>query len=230
MTTADDNASSSQPTRDHEWLSEMTRRINDKSLPWPERDAAKNELLLAHVEYIWEQVFNRTGGRVGISDHPTELGDSAFARLKESASNIAQAVEAGSSLLAAIAQRIKWWAIDKIRRSDGQTDKRGKGKQKHPVTALDNAEGQLLPPDEEVAREETRAQIKAAVFGAVADLDGDEQAVILGHFGLDGPEMLLLDIADVRGISLIDAHNAFRRAKDKLRNWLKKHDPNEAIE
>jgi DNA-directed RNA polymerase specialized sigma24 family protein len=229
VTTTENNAPFGQPTPDRERLNELIRKINDKSLPWTERDAAKNELLLAWANFIWSRVFRRTGGRVGIDDRQSELFDSAFAYLKERASKIAEAVEGhGFSLLTAVAKRLEGWAVDKIRRSDGQTLIRGKGREKEPVTTLDVAEGHSATPDEEVVREETLAQIKAAVFSAVAELDGVEQAVILSYFGLDGPEMSMREVADSQVISLSEANNARRRAQNKLRRWLKEHDPNKS--
>lgn len=175
------------------------------------------------------QGFPTTGGRVGIDDRQSELFDSAFAYLKERASKIAEAVEDhGFSLLTAVAKRLEGWAVDKIRRSDGQTLIRGKGREKEPVTTLDVAEGHSATPDEEVVREETLAQIKAAVFSAVAELDCVEQAVILSYFGLDGPEMSMREVADSQVISLSEANNARRRAQNKLRRWLKEHDPNKS--
>jgi DNA-directed RNA polymerase specialized sigma24 family protein len=231
VTTSDNHAALGQTTPDRERLTELVHKINDKSLPWPERDAAKNELLLAQANFIWSKVFRLTGGRVGIDDRQTELFDSAFAYLKERASKIAAAVEDhGLSLLTAVAKRLEGWAVDKIRRSDGQTQIRGKGREKQPVTALDAAEAHAPPPDEEVISEEALAQIKAAVFSAVAELDGVEQAVILSYFGLDGPEMSMREVADWLEIPLSDAHNARRRAQDKLRRWLKDHNPDKPVE
>jgi RNA polymerase sigma factor (sigma-70 family) len=230
VTTGDNHAFLGQPTPSHERLNELIHKINDKSLPWPERDAAKNELLLAQANFIWSEVFQLTGGQVGIN-RQSDLFDSVFVHLKERASKIAEAVEDhGVSLLTAVAKRVEGWVVDKIRRSDGQTLIRGKGREKEPVTALDTAADRVPPPDEEVIREETLAQIKADVFSAVADLDGVEQVVILSYFGFDGPEMSMREVADSLGISLADAHNALRRARDKLRRWLKEHDPDNSNE
>jgi len=224
MTTSDDNAFFSERTLCRERLCELICMINDKSLPWAERDCAKNELLLAQADFIWSKVHQRTGGRVGIADRQTELYDSAFAYLKERASNIAEAVEDhGVSLLSAVSKRLEGWAVGKIRRK--QTLFRGGGNKNKPASALDAAEVHTLPPDEEAIYVEWLAQIKAAVFSAVVALDDVEQVVILSYFGFGGPEMTMREVADSRGIPLSEAHKARRRAKYKLRQWLKDYDP-----
>lgn len=226
MTTNDTSVPFDPATPDHEQLHELIRKINDKSLPSSERDTAKNELLLAHTKFIWSRVFGLTGGRVGINDRQTELFDSAFAYLKERASKIAEAVEVHNlSLLTVVAERLKGWAGDKIRRSDGQSLKRGKGRKKEPVTALEAAEGAVLPPDEEVMRQQTLVQIKADISSAAAEMDSVELAVMLSAFGLDGPELSMREVADLHEISLADANNAIRRVRYKLKQWLKEHDP-----
>lgn len=225
MTTTGMNTRFDQSTPDRDRLNELIHKINDKSLSWPDRDAAKNELLLAQANFIWARVFRLTGGHVGIDDRQSELFDSAFAYLKERASKIAEVVEdQGLSLLTVVAKRLQGWAVDKIRRSDGQTLIRGRGREKEPISALDTSDGHAPAPDEEAIREESLAQIKAAVFGAVAELDGIEQAVILSCFGLDGPAMSIREVADSQSISLAEAHNARRRAQDKLRRWLSDYD------
>lgn len=227
MTAIETNASLGPEPPDHDRLYVLVRKINDKSVPWAERDAAKNELLLSHVGFIWDKVSDRTGGRVGISDRQTELLDSAFAYLKANASNIAQAVEnEGVFLLKAIAERIMGWGVDKIRRSDGQTKKRGKDFKRQPVTVLHDQDDAALSPSEDMIRDELHARIKAAVFETAAELTAEEQTVVLSHFGFGGPELSMREIADLLGVTLYKANRIRESSQDKLRKWLADHDPN----
>lgn len=217
---------------DNERIRNLIHRINDKSLPLDDRDAAKNELLMMQVNFIFARVFRLTGGKVGINDRPTELFDSAFAYLKQRASNIAKSVEDQElSLEVVVSQRLIGWASDKIRRSDLQTLTTGKGRKMEPVAVLEDAAAATLSPDEEVIREEGLAQIKSAVFSAVADLTSIEHAVIASYFGLNGKsELSMREVADELGITLADAHNARRRAQYKLKEWLKEYASNQADE
>lgn len=218
-------------TPDHERLRELIRQIHDKSSPSSERDLAKNELLLAHENFIRYKVLGLTDGRIGINDRLTEQFDSAFIHLKERASQIAEAVKVHDvSLLTAIAVRLEGWAKDKIRRSDGKTLKRGKGRKKEPVTALEVIQGGVLPPDEEVMRQQTLAQIRADIRSAIAEMDDLEVAVLLSYFGFDGPELSMREVADLQGVSLAEANNALRRVRYKLRQWLREHDPHKSDE
>jgi len=215
---------------DRETLKELIRKINDKSLSWEERDDAKNRLLLAHVRLIYGKVFGLTGGKIGIDDRQSELLDSAVAYLKERLSEMADAVVTdGFSLTTVVSKRLVGWFGDKIRRSDGQTLKRGKNQKQEPVTALADAKGAERLPVEEMIREETlaiMASIKAHVFQAVEDLDGLEHVAIVSHYGLEGGgELSLNEVAELIGESLRDVTNAHRRAIDKLKKWLKEHDP-----
>lgn len=212
------------PTRDR--IEELLRTISDKSIDLTKRDDAKNELLLAQARFIWSKVFQLTGGRIGIDDRQTELFDSAFGYLKERASTIAEtASTSGLSLLTVVATRLKGWAVDKIRRSDGQSLARGKGMEKQSAEVIEWSEGTEEMSVETVMHEETLAQIKTAVFGAVAQLTDVEQAVVVSYFGLGRAEMTMRDIAQSLNISLREAQNARRRAEYKLKQWLKGQAP-----
>ena len=205
---------------------ELLRIVNDKSRPCRERDEAKNELVLDMVHRFRGKLFDLTGGKIGIADRQTELENSAFAYLKLRATKVAEEIEVDQLPLAhVVAKWLRSWAVDKIRQADGNSLKRAKGKQKRPVSEIANAAGDDRSPPDQLICKETAAQIKAALFSAVAELDDIEHAVILSYYGLDDrPELTMREVADELNIPLSMANNALRRAKAKLRAWLKKFD------
>lgn len=207
---------------DNETVKALICAISDKSLPLQERDEAKNKLLLGHVRLIYLIAFEQTGGKIGINDWQSELFDSAAGYVKERLSNIADAVQnKGVSLQTAVIKRLAGWAADKIRRADRQTLKRGKGTQHVAMEGVDAPELVPSAADQEAIREETLSLIKANVFQAVTELQGLEQIVVMSRFGFnDNDELSLKEVSELLDVPLTDVHNAYRRAKDKLRNWL----------
>jgi RNA polymerase sigma factor (sigma-70 family) len=202
----------------HTELMRLIGKINDKALSNSERTDAKNQLLMAHVDFIWRKVRARTKGKIGIEDSLTELGDSVFHHLLMSATNIANHTQDASSLESAIAQRIKTWSIEKIRRRKAQ--KRGYGRQ-HSSDVTYEIHGRELAPDEALEVEEAHQFLTKNVDEAVEQLDGLEQTVILSYFGFNEPELTLEQVAEELDLEYTVVHNAKRRAYDKLRKWLK---------
>lgn len=212
---------------DRETLKGLIRKINDKSQSVEERDDAKNRLLLAHARLIYGRVFDLTDGRIGINDRQSELFDDAFVYLKERFSEVADSTERGISLTSVVCERLVGWFGDKIRRADGQTLKRGKGRNHEPVTALAEVEGVETWPEENLIREETLAIIKANVFDAVAELEWPDQLVVISRFGLGGgDELSMNEVATLLGMTLNTVKTTYRRAADKLKKWLTDHEPN----
>lgn len=217
MPTDDD----SDETVSIEQIAEWVRIISDKMLPDHVRTEAKNAIVMAHEKFIAKRVWGRTKGSIGL-DTINDLQNSAYARLLESASNIAGQADDVSSLLSAIAQRIKTWAADKIRHKN--TKKRGGGREQEHVELEYQTDDSQTAPDEEAARREYlefQEQLKADVIEAISQLDDLESTVILSYFGIDGPSLSLRTIADQEDVPFADVNNAKRRAIDKLRKWLK---------
>ena len=215
------NEFANKPEVTEERLQELLETINNKSLDDGLRNAAKHELLLAHTDFIWRRVFGRTTGKIGIDDRQSELFDSAYAYLHGRASDIARrADDSEDTFEQIIAQRIKGWYGDKIRKSDGLSKKRGKCFQKQSSDALENVIVNTNSAEEEAIQAETFELIHDAINEALKVLDELEVFVALSYVGKNGPAVSLRKIADLRNIPYIEVQKVWRRARDKMRKLL----------
>lgn len=201
-----------------EQVAEWVRIINDKTLPEQVRREAKNAMVMAQKTFIGKRVWRWTAGSIGL-DTIHDLQNSAYAMLLDSASNIAGQADDVSSLLSAIALRIKTWAADKIRHKNRV--KRGGGREREHLEFDNQTDDSLAAPDEEAAHREFLELLGVSVNEAISQLDDLESSVILSFFGIDGPKLSLREIADLRQRTFVDVDNAKRRAIEKLRKWLK---------
>lgn len=191
------------------------------------RDHLKDELVLLMVQRFRGRIFNLTGGKVGIDDRLTSLQNSAFMYLRERATQIAMELDSHSSPLVPVVLRwLDRWAKDKIRKSDGVTLKRGKGKKAVPMPTDLQLQGSGASVLDDVILNETTEQIQQAISNAVSCLERIERLVVLSYLGLEGqPELTMREVANCLEIPLPIASNAYRRAREKLKKRLAAFEP-----
>ena len=204
-----------------ETIVELLEVIGNKSNPSEIRSDAKNRLAQILVTRFKAKILGATGGRIGINDSKTEIVNSAFIFLNKRASHIADAVRVKQLPLAyVVSTRIQNWAIDKIRKSDGNSLKRGKGVKFQAVDELQinvSNENAL----DELVQDEVESEIRLAVDTAISRLGELEQSVVLSYFGLDGnKELTLRQVADALNLPYPVVRNAWRSARKKLQNQL----------
>ena len=210
-----------------ERLRTLLRTVNDRSLTVSEREVAKNQMVLQMVENFLPLILKLTGGGVGIDDHE-DLEVSAFAYMKARASRVANEVESKNlPLVHVVSKWLNSWAVDKIRVSQGNTLKRGKGHRKVPVSETLLISDMHSGPEWEATSKEVRMQIDSAVRASISNLDELERAVVLSRFGLvSGEDLTMREVSDELGVPLNAAGNAWRSARRKLSKWLADFDQN----
>lgn len=183
----------------------------------PERDAAKNMLILAVVKDFRPKILKASGGRIGIDDATADLTNSAFIYLRDRASKIADEVNVLKfPITAVVAKWIQCWAIDKIRRATAA--KRGGNKQHLPIDDWDDLLSRQSEAERSVLQAELDDQLTAAVQRALLQLDDVESAVCVCRTGIGrtGEGLSMADIAAELELPHGEISRAWRRAKRKL--------------
>ena len=201
-----------------ELLKIVANSLHAKSI----REAAKRELVLKLVRRFKAKILRLTDGKIGINDRLTELENSAYMYLFDRATDIAESVEDDQLPLAGIVSlRLKSWAVDKMRKGDGNSLKRGKAMNRKSNFEFHEVPHAGNPIDQDVISRETQERIHIAITEAVEGLAPLEQAVVLSYFGLDNqPELSMREVTESLGISVADGSRLWRKARRKLREQL----------